>query len=167
MLILVLLIAILIGMFLQKERIDEKKERQKSIGVDPVKQIEALIDRKLDKIEDNHTKQQVKIVLDSSTVGTPVPVGQPANAQPTHSQPTTHQPNLVEPVKESSENEEEAQDNESRFYMLTQIDKSYETYKEPKYETKTTMSNASDCTCAEACLNALPYCSTLPFSNST
>ena len=125
--VILVLVAVLIAQILIRELKDNKENSKKaSLTADPVDEIESILDKKLSGLELGKQKQELKIVLDQQAKGG-APVRQDRVVSST-------------PV----EGEEVLGEDESRFYMLTQIDKRFENYKGPKYDNKITLRKLCD-----------------------
>ena len=116
--IILLIVFVLVIKIMRNEqrRVDEinqrKKLKQDIFNKETLNTIETTIEKKMDKINPG-------VVITGST---------PANI--TASTNTS---------ANKKKNKKEAQDGESRFYMLTQIDKAYETYEAPEYDNEITL----------------------------
>ena len=126
--IILILVAVLIAQILIKEAKDNKENSKTAkLESDPVDEIESILDKKLSHLDLGKQKQEVKIVLDQKNGGV---------------SPNTRQTELDHKVLQ--EGEEILGEDESRFYMLTQIDKRFENYKGPKYDNKITLRKLCD-----------------------
>ena len=108
--LLIVLVLVINIMKNEQRRVDEinhrKKLKQDIVNQTTIKTIESTIEKKMDNINPG-------VVISSTT---------PSNI---------FQGNEVGSKKK---NKKEGQAGESRFYMLTQIDKAYETYQDPEYD---------------------------------
>ena len=130
-LIILVLVLFLVATLIKKELQDQKQERTTiKLSEDPIDRIESLIEKKMENIEvASSAKQEVKIVVDQKISKRP-------EASVSNSNTNEDINNVVEEVVEG--------ENDSRFYMLTQIDKRYETYKAPKYDKEITLKKLCD-----------------------
>ena len=130
-LIILVLVIFLVATLVKKELQEQRQARTTiKLSEDPIDRIESLIEKKMENIEvASSAKQEVKIVVD-----------QKVSRRSESTLPSTNEKEVINsPFEEATEGE-----NDSRFYMLTQIDKRYETYKAPKYDKEITLKKLCD-----------------------